>query len=554
MQLRRWFVPCLPVLLSAFVVVSTVKGSFALLNGDEGVSCHVIPAHEPSAAEKAYLAGNSSQAESLYREALAKSPHDPVLVGGLVRSLLREQKIDDASAVIGAELSLAPNSAPLLIASAEVKYRQGEIVDSATTADRAFHVDPCNPRLYLLRARLLRLNSMYASERRAIGIAHSLDPSDMDIRRTWLGTLPLTQRIEEQKQFLAVPNGLDQEEHTRVESGLKNLQYFAGLQEKNCHLVSAVGSTKLPMAPIVPNGNSGYVDDWGLHVSLNNTEAALLLDTGASGLLVNRAIAEKAGLKSASRIEVHGIGDHGPQAGYVAVAASIRVGSLEFRDCMVGVTDRKDILGMDGIIGTDVFRSYLVTLDYPMRKFLLSQLPPRPTDSGAVTAALDTAGGDVAGSGSGSSEYPQDRYISPTMKDYFPVFRSGHDLIVPVQLNGKIERLFLVDTGASATIISPEVARLVTKVHGGDPGSIKGLSGEVAKVSTSEAVMLKFAGIQQQNNSLYAFDTSGLSKGAGIEISGFLGSTVLRQLTISIDYRDGLVKFDYDPHHGNHNF
>ena len=70
--------------------------------------------------------------------------------------------------------------------------------DGSATADQASHIDPCNPRLYLIRARILRLNSMYASARRAIGIAHALDPSDIDIRMAWLGTLPLTQRIDEQ--------------------------------------------------------------------------------------------------------------------------------------------------------------------------------------------------------------------------------------------------------------------------------------------------------------------------------------------------------------------
>ena len=140
------------------------------------------------------------------------------------------------------------------------------------------------------------------------------------------------------------------------------------------------------------------------------------------------------------------------------------------------------------------------------------------------------------------------------MKDYYPVFRSGHDLIVPVVLNGKAERLFLVDTGSFSTTIAPDVARTVTKVHGKEAGLIRGISGNVNNVSFSEAVNFRFAGIEQQNNDLYSFDTSGLSRGAGVEISGFLGSTLLRQLTISIDYRDGLVKFDYDPHHGNHNF
>jgi hypothetical protein len=140
------------------------------------------------------------------------------------------------------------------------------------------------------------------------------------------------------------------------------------------------------------------------------------------------------------------------------------------------------------------------------------------------------------------------------MKDYVPFFRSGHYVILPTRLNGKTQRLFMVDTGAFSTAISPEAAREVTKVHGSSPGAVRGLSGDVAKVSFSEAILFQFAGIQQQNNDLYSFDTSGMSRGAGMEISGFLGSTVLRQLTISIDYRDGLIKFDYDPRHGNHNF
>jgi hypothetical protein len=231
---------------------------------------------------------------------------------------------------------------------------------------------------------------------------------------------------------------------------------------------------------------------------------------------------------------------------------SIRIGSLEFRDCTAEVTDRKDILSMDGLIGTDVFSSYLVTLDFPLRKFLLAPLPPRPNDDAGTSATLNTETGDPLG-GSGSDQ-PQDRFISPTMKDYIGFFRSGHFIILPTLLNGKTQRLFMVDTGAFSTAISPEAAREVTKVHGAPAGSVRGLSGDVAKVSFTEAIMFQFGGIQQQNNDLFSFDTSGISRAAGMEVSGFLGSTVLRQLTISIDYRDGLIKFEYDPRHGNHNF
>jgi hypothetical protein len=42
-----------------------------------------------------------------------------------------------------------------------------------------------------------------------------------------------------------------------------------------------------------------------------------------------------------------------------------------------------------------------------------------------------------------------------------------------------------------------------------------------------------------------SFDMWPQSRGIGTEISGFLGLPVLSLFTITIDYRDGVVKFDY---------
>src|SRR5450432_2021378 len=267
----RSFALLLTLAASISLFVATAQAS-ALLAADDGPRCHVVPPHEPTPAENAYLAGNASQAETLYREALAKSPHDATLTAGLVRSLLREQKVDDAASAVNAELSGAPNSVPLLTVFAEVEYRQGKVAEAAGTADQAFHLDPCNPRLYLLRARILRLNSMYASERRAIGNAHALDPSDIDIRRTWLGTLPLSTRIDEQKQFLAAANGMDPEERARVEHGLTNLESRAINPDKTCHVASTTSSAELPLVPIMALGNSKRIQSWGLRVAFNATE------------------------------------------------------------------------------------------------------------------------------------------------------------------------------------------------------------------------------------------------------------------------------------------
>jgi hypothetical protein len=276
---------------------------------------------------------------------------------------------------------------------------------------------------------------------------------------------------------------------------------------------------------------------------------------------------------------VGGIGDQGNKSSYTAYADSIRIGNLEFHDCAVEVVDSKHGMeDIDGLIGMNVFSRFLVTLDYPMHKLLLGPLPPRPgesVDHGASLKTSESESEDQASSGDESkppgapatgasppaapaavpaatsvSHGPYDRYIAPEMKDYTKVYRIGHDLILPASLNREKIKLFIIDTGAWATTISPDAAREVTKVHRDDNMEVKGISGKVQQVYTTGDITFTFAHLSQRADSVVSFDTSKISKNAGLEISGFIGANTLYLLTIHIDYRDGLVKFDYDPNRG----
>jgi hypothetical protein len=92
----------------------------------------------------------------------------------------------------------------------------------------------------------------------------------------------------------------------------------------------------------------------------------------ASGLLISRPVAKQAGLTSSDTAEVGGIGDEGDKSAYTAYLDSIRIGSLEFRDCAVTVLESRSVNGEDGLIGMDLFSNLLVTLDYPMHKIVLA--------------------------------------------------------------------------------------------------------------------------------------------------------------------------------------
>jgi hypothetical protein len=70
------------------------------------------------------------------------------------------------------------------------------------------------------------------------------------------------------------------------------------------------------------------------------------------------------------------------------------------------------------------------------------------------------------------------------------------------------------------------------------------LNGKVGDVYQTGNLVLEFAGFEQKNLGMTAFDTWELSHRLGTEISGFLGLPVLNLFTLTIDYRDGLVKFE----------
>jgi len=216
----------------------------------------------------------------------------------------------------------------------------------------------------------------------------------------------------------------------------------------------------------------------------------------------------------------------------------------------VRVLEQSGVLDVDGLIGPDVFRDYLVTLDFPGREVRIGPLPKRPDDQAGETTSLATSDEDSALVS--MADRAKDRYIAPEMKGWSPVFRSQHFLIVPTMIGNAPLKLFLMDTGASRGMISPAAAREVTHVSNDNDARVKGINGKVQNVQVADKVTIGFAGVKQLLPEMQSFDTGSLSKSAGVEISGLIGFPTLRELVISIDYRDNLIHVVYDVSKGYH--
>ncbi|HUJ29853.1 MAG TPA: aspartyl protease family protein [Candidatus Acidoferrum sp.] len=495
-----------------------------------------LPAEPLAKALRLYRAGDFDAATESYRTLIAAGTDPAAAYAGLARVYLREKSVDDAFAAASKAIDLAPTLPAANVAMGEVYFRQGEL----QKAERAFLVTvracQADARAYYGLGRVYRVTSNYRRARIAIEKAHSLDPDDPDIREAWMETLPRAERVKYLKDYLASNAASGDEERENLEAALALLQDDADGPANACRLISDVSSTesKLDMLLYDPTHVRGY----GLKVLLNGTPANLLLDTGSSGILVDRRVAEKAHIKPLVEHEARGVGDAAPPSGYIGYVDAIKVGGLEFRGCRVEVVERTSVADSDGLIGGDVFSHFLVELNFPDAKFKLTPLPPVPEEPGEQ-AALESRASETV--------HLHDRYIAPEMESYLRVFRFGHALLIPTRLNGSVTKLFLIDTGAFDDTVSPRAAKEVTKISPDGQTHVHGLNGSVKQVYRANKVTLQFGHFEQKREDLITFDLTSMSDGFGTEISGTLGFAMLQLLDIRIDYRDGLVDFRYDP-------
>jgi len=292
--------------------------------------------------------------------------------------------------------------------------------------------------------------------------------------------------------------------------------------------VTPYAKAEIPLVALTSASHSRY---FGLEVNLNDTPVRLVVDTGANGFVIPLRVAEKAGVARLAPGFLAGIGSNVKlSGGYRGIANRVRIGGLEFHDAVIDVSNQESIGAADGLIGSDVFAQFLVTLDFKARKLRLQPLPGNRARGGSSSGSSD--------------DELQDPALTPELRTYSPVFRFGHILLLPTSVSGSRQVLFVIDTGADSSLISYEMAAEVSKIIRDDRNGITGINGRVADIYKTGNLSVEFAGFRQRNLGMTSFDMWEQSRRIGTEISGFLGLPALDLFTLTIDYRDGLVNFD----------
>jgi predicted aspartyl protease len=268
------------------------------------------------------------------------------------------------------------------------------------------------------------------------------------------------------------------------------------------HFRLAGGQNPLILVPAQVNGRGPY---------------QFILDTGASHCLVSQGLSATLGVQPDEERDATGAGGRVKLAlGHVS---SLAVGSVQQGNVRVAITDQLELIGaaiqthVDGGLGFSFLKDFVVMIDY--RERVLRLIPP-------AEGRVDDA---------------QGRGLIP-LKLASP---SKPLVLVPALVNDQGPFQFAVDTGASRTMLSSELAaRLAIETTDDGPvtgggGQIKMLAGSVRSLVVGEAIVRDLA--------IGAGDFIGmLSVAVGAKLDGIIGYNFLSQFMVTIDYPRSALK------------
>ena len=480
----------------------------------------LLRADEPSDPVSVYKSGDYVRAIPLLQQAVAKNPKDPVIQAALLSALVYQGQVDEATDAADGDAQNFSQSPDVLSARGDLAFYMGDMPAAENLYKTAIKIKDDTARAHYGLYRLFHAASMYRSARLLCMRAHQLDPDDALI------TLAFTRYLLGDKRREFLPPFI--QTHPWFYGRLQQMaQNRADLhdeleQRKPFEPDSPPEELTLPLS---------YLRDgpriMGVTIQMaieGRKPLKLVLDTGATGIVLSQAAIDKAGLNHLGSFQVGGIGDKGMRDAFLSVAETCSVGKLKFKTCIFQATagKRRVIQDEDGLLGTDLFSDYIITIDFQRLQMHLVPFPERPlTPQGYDRTPLSSEAG------------------------FTPVFRFGHHLYVTTTVNKKATGLFLIDTGSAISAIDATFARLTTKIHGDEYMHVHGVSGSVRDVFEADKAELRFGRFAQSNLGLTSFNLNNSPEHQEVRMDGILGCPVLSLFRLSLDYRNGLVNFDY---------
>jgi predicted aspartyl protease len=237
----------------------------------------------------------------------------------------------------------------------------------------------------------------------------------------------------------------------------------------------------------------------------------LLLDSGAQFLVLDRRAAEKSRCNDGTDLDLVGAGTPAGTLAKMQRAQTVQVGDLVLHDIPVVIEDRKLADGIQGVLPLSLFAGFLIRLDLPAKRLDLFPYPPEPEQAEGTIGTIE----------------------------------NNRVLFVKGTVNGKSEGYFLIDTGASYSAISEDLAREL-RVAESLSEHVPLQAGTVALDAPllRGSIRLRLGSQPVATDSVVAVDLSTPSRYHRLEISGLIGYPALSRSVLTVSYRDRFIRIE----------
>lgn len=468
-------------------------------------------------AKKLHREGKDIEAEKILRQIITRNPQHNEAKLDLAYILLRNKRLVEAYDFAFAVAKADTNNSYAFSILGATYLSAGNFTDARLLLNNSLAL---NKKEALAWAGLGMLE--FYENRADESISHLREAVFLDSREPdfVFALAQVTARAERYKEaadayekFLRIASASDQERKDRIKGLIRFLRYLG----KKSSLYNLAGE-KETVVPIKIINNRPVIQ---LQLKKNGEILNFVLDTGSGISVISNKTAERLKIKSITRGGVaRALGGDGKFDIVYGFLNSIRIGEVRIRNVPVYIREfhnkNEDI---DGYIGISLISKYITTIDYGNKSFKLIRMDKykkerseNDNDDMAVPLRLTSSG-----------------------------FLSGQ-----VKLEGFETSLnFIVDTGASVSVISEELAdtKQLKEYILDQKMNVIGAAGITENVPSFLLPSLTFGGFSRTSLTAIALDLNLINEASGFEQSGILGGNFLKNYSLTFDFEKSMVTF-----------
>jgi predicted aspartyl protease/tetratricopeptide (TPR) repeat protein len=486
-----------------------------------------------SRAERALHDGEYELAEKLYRELLSKDERDKEARLGLSFALLKQRNLQDAYDHAARVLLVDPLSARAHALLGSAILAGGDFRDSVEEFRTALSINEGESLAIAGLAMIDFYENRMDLAIRSLRRAAALNPNEPDYIFSLGQAAARSERYQEAaaayERFLSVAPKTDADRRARIRGLIDFLRYLG--KQSSLYMVGGANRTVIPIAsadtrPILL-----------VRVNGEKTPLRFVLDTGSGMSVISEQTAKRLGLHPVARGGMaRAVGGGGRFEIVYGFLSSIEMGDVRVENVPVYVRHFfDDKVSVDGYIGLSVISKFVASVDYGEGTFTLTRHREVATDNQFDMVYRPEPRATVASVvPAGAVEIP----VRTTSSG----FLSGE-----VRLEGFPKPLnFIIDTGASVTVVSEKLAASEEMTAYIDAGRMRvfGAAGITDDVKTLILPRVVLGTFSREKVNAAILDLEPVNETAGFKQSGILGGNFLKHFRVSFDFQRGVIRLE----------